>query len=73
MPDMRAGDVAHHLRCAKESRGLLLISLSTEELSLERGRANVLGFDFHLVEPINADELRRALVQMAPDEHLSKG
>ena len=49
---------------------MLLISLSTEEQSLERERASALGFDFHLIKPIDADEFRRALVQMAHDEHL---
>src|SRR5579863_2168100 len=73
LPDMRAGDVAHQLRCAKESCGVLLISLSTEEQSREREWANALGFDFHLIKPIDADEFRRALVQMAREEHLSEG
>jgi CheY-like chemotaxis protein len=73
LPDVRGADVAHQLRCCKQSCGLLLISLSTEEQSLERERATALGFDSHLIEPVDADEFRRALAQMAREEHLSPG
>lgn len=71
LPDMRGGDVAHELRCHKESRGLLLVSLSREEQAHERNRATELGFDYHIVKPVDADEFQRAMEQIARDENLA--
>lgn len=68
--NLLGGEVAHQLRCGKEPRSLVLISLSHEEQNLDRARANALGFDFHLIKPVDTEEFRRALLQMARDENL---
>jgi DNA-binding response OmpR family regulator len=67
LPDMRGCDVAHRLCACAGSHGLLLISLSTRDQESERSRANALGFDFHLIKPVDAEEFHRAMTQMARD------
>ena len=67
LPDMRGCDVAHRVYASGGSHCLLLISLSTRDQESERRRANALGFDFHLIKPVDADEFHRAMTQMAHD------
>lgn len=73
LPDMRGFEVAHRLCECAETRRVLLISLSTQDQESERRLANALGFDFHLVKPVDADEFRRDLLQIARDYGLPCG
>jgi hypothetical protein len=41
-----------------------------EDQQLERNAANKLGFDFHLVKPVDECEFHRALLQISADEGL---
>lgn len=67
LPDMCGFEVAHRLCECNAGRRLLLISLSTQDQESERQLANALGFDFQLLKPVDADEFRRALAQIARD------
>lgn len=67
LPDMCGFEVAHELRQGAKAGRLLLISLSYPDQQRERMRANALGFDFHLIKPVAADEFHRALVQIAAE------
>lgn len=67
LPDMRGCDVAHRMYACGGSQCMLSISLSTRDQESERRRANALGFDFHLIKPVDADEFHRAMTQMVHD------
>lgn len=71
LPDMRGGDVAHDLCANKDGHGLVLVSLSREDQNEARARATTLGFDYHVIRPVDADEFCRAVVQIVRDENLS--
>ncbi|HEV7223964.1 MAG TPA: response regulator [Pirellulales bacterium] len=73
LPDMRGCDVAHRVYARGGSHCTLLISLSTRDQESERRRANALGFDFHLIKPVDSDEFHRAMTQMAHDYGLPLG
>ncbi|HVX62547.1 MAG TPA: response regulator [Pirellulales bacterium] len=70
LPDLCGFEVAHRLCDCATARRALLISLSTSAQEHERRLANALGFDFHLLKPIDAEEFRRALDQIAMENGL---
>jgi DNA-binding response OmpR family regulator len=70
LPDMRGRDVAHRLCACKGSHRLLFVTLSSEDQQLERDVVNELGFDFHLIKPVEECEFHKALMQMVQEEGL---
>lgn len=72
LPDMCGYEVACRLRECARTRRVVLISLSKANQGRERGSANALNFDFHLLKPVDTDAFHRAVSQIAHDYGLPK-
>ncbi|HUQ51381.1 MAG TPA: ATP-binding protein, partial [Gammaproteobacteria bacterium] len=66
MPGMDGLEVARRARQLPESRELTLIALSGWGQDEDRRRSREAGIDYHLVKPINLDELSHLLTALAP-------
>jgi CheY-like chemotaxis protein len=61
LPGLDGYEVARRLRAAPDTAGLLLVAVTGYGLPEDRDRSQVAGFDEHLVKPVTADALARAL------------
>jgi CheY-like chemotaxis protein len=66
MPGMDGLEVARRARQRSSSRDLTLIALSGWGQDQDRRRSCEAGIDYHLVKPVNLDELKRLLTALAP-------
>jgi CheY-like chemotaxis protein/two-component sensor histidine kinase len=66
MPGMDGLEVARRARQLVESRDLTLIALSGWGQDEDRRRSREAGIDYHLVKPVNLDELAHLLTALAP-------
>lgn len=70
LPDISGYEVARHFRSADESRdpvsrGPVLIAVTGWGQPEDRSRSRDAGFDFHLVKPVDFEELARLLASLA--------
>ena len=66
MPGMDGLEVARRARQRAEGRDLTLIALSGWGQEEDRRRSREAGIDYHLVKPVNLDELGQLLTALAP-------
>jgi PAS domain S-box-containing protein len=66
MPGMDGLEVARRARQRPESRALTLIALSGWGQEADRRRSREAGIDYHLVKPVDLDELGHLLTALAP-------
>jgi PAS domain S-box-containing protein len=66
MPGMDGLEVARRVRQLPESRELTVIALSGWGQDEDRRRSREAGIDYHLVKPVNLDELSHLLTALAP-------
>jgi CheY-like chemotaxis protein len=66
LPDIDGYEVARRLR-GRLGAGLRLVALSGYGQPQDRARSSEAGFDEHLVKPVRAADLQRALARLAPD------
>jgi signal transduction histidine kinase/ActR/RegA family two-component response regulator len=66
MPGMDGLEVARRVRQLPESRELTVIALSGWGQDEDRRRSREAGIDYHLVKPVNLDELNHLLTALAP-------
>ena len=66
MPGMDGFEVARRARQRPESRELTLIALSGWGQDEDRRRSREAGIDYHLVKPVDLDELGHLLTALAP-------
>jgi len=61
MPNMNGYDVATKLRLQPHGKEVLLIAMTGWGQEVDRSRSQASGFDFHLVKPLDFEELQRVL------------
>ena len=61
MPNMNGYDVATKLRLQPHGKDMLLIAMTGWGQEVDRTRSRASGFDFHLVKPLDFEELQRVL------------
>jgi CheY-like chemotaxis protein len=61
LPGIDGFDVAQRLREAPEGRAMFLVALTGHGTASDRARAIAAGFDLHMVKPVSAADLERAL------------
>jgi PAS domain S-box-containing protein len=66
MPDMDGHEVARRARQSPESRDVTLIALSGWGQDEDRRRSREAGIDYHLVKPVDLEELGQLLTALAP-------
>jgi PAS domain S-box-containing protein len=66
MPGMDGLEVARRARQRSDNRGLTIIALSGWGQDEDRRRSREAGVDYHMVKPVNLDELGRLLTALAP-------
>jgi CheY-like chemotaxis protein len=66
MPGMDGLEVARRVRQSASSRDLTVIALSGWGQDEDRRRSREAGIDYHMVKPIDLDELGRLLMALAP-------
>jgi CheY-like chemotaxis protein len=66
MPEMDGLEVARRARQLPEHRDLTLIALSGWGQDEDRRRSREAGIDYHLVKPVDVDELGDLLTAVAP-------
>jgi len=75
MPGMDGLEVARRVRQRSDSRDLTVIALSGWGQDEDRRRSREAGVDYHMVKPVDLDELGRLLTSLAPPKtsrlHLS--
>ena len=67
MPGMDGLEVARRARQRRDSRELTLIALSGWGQDEDRRRSREAGIDYHMVKPVDLDELGRLLTALAPN------
>jgi CheY-like chemotaxis protein len=66
MPGMDGLEVARRVRQRGSSRDLTVIALSGWGQDQDRRRSREAGIDYHMVKPVDLDELGRLLTALAP-------
>jgi CheY-like chemotaxis protein len=66
MPGMDGLEVARRARQRPDSRDLTVIALSGWGQDEDRRRSREAGVDYHMVKPVDLDELGRWLTALAP-------
>jgi CheY-like chemotaxis protein len=66
MPGMDGLEVARRARQRADSRDLTVIALSGWGQDEDRRRSREAGVDYHMVKPVDLDELGRLLTALAP-------
>jgi CheY-like chemotaxis protein len=66
MPGMDGLEVARRARQRHDRRGLTVIALSGWGQDEDRRRSREAGIDYHMVKPVDLDELARLLTALAP-------
>jgi CheY-like chemotaxis protein len=66
MPGMDGLEVARRARQLREGRDLTLIALTGWGQEADRRRSREAGIDYHLVKPVDLEELGRLLAALAP-------
>ena len=66
MPGMDGLEVARRIRQRSSSRDLTVIALSGWGQDQDRRRSREAGIDYHMVKPVDLDELGRLLTALAP-------
>jgi DNA-binding response OmpR family regulator len=66
MPGMDGLEVARRARQRSDSRGVTIIALSGWGQDEDRRRSREAGVDYHMVKPVDLDELGRLLTALAP-------
>jgi CheY-like chemotaxis protein len=61
MPGLDGYEVARRLRAMARERPLRIVAVTGWGQDADRQRSNEAGFDLHLVKPVDASELARAL------------
>ena len=67
LPGMDGFELARRLRADAKHSGMLLIALTGYGQPSERARGQEVGFDEHLVKPVNLDELTRLFAELRDD------
>jgi two-component system CheB/CheR fusion protein len=67
LPDLDGFQIAQRLRREPFGKQMVLLALTGYGRADDRRRVQELGFDAHLVKPVNLDELARLLVHAAPN------
>jgi CheY-like chemotaxis protein len=67
MPGMDGLEVARRARQRRDSRDLTVIALSGWGQDEDRRRSREAGIDYHMVKPVDLDELGRLLTTLAPN------
>jgi len=62
MPGMDGYQVASRLRAQEGGRSPILIALTGYGQEEDRQRAREAGFEYHMVKPVNPDDLRELLI-----------
>jgi CheY-like chemotaxis protein len=65
LPKLDGLEVARRIRADPSTSGLLLIAMTGSSDPRDRAASLAVGFDHHLVKPVNPEELR-ALLELAP-------
>ena len=68
MPGMDGFEVARRARQRLDSRGLTVIALSGWGQDEDRRRSREAGIDYHMVKPVDLEELGRLLTALAPKD-----
>src|SRR5436190_20976171 len=69
LPGMDGYEVAQHLRQQPQTKDAWLIAMTGYGQDTDRSRSQQAGFDYHLVKPVNAEELEQLIIKLSSQAH----